>query len=269
MERNIDQTTEITQTLDEAFQIMGSKFNKEFILFIGRADVVPGLKQYTGTDCVVDYQGDTVHDETRTRFYLRYLNRNYKRDGFAYEGESGFDDLNIELMIYCHIWDSSYFIKALYRLASIVSGDGYVWNAEIHWRKKEQFIVKRIIEPFKAAGLKIGSLLEECYDAGLRNAFAHSLYTIESDQRKIYIRPEKGYKTYTFEEFQILFLKTTLLMNLMENMLETNHNEAAKKESALTEAFMTPDDVKVQVYGCMQKRGDSIRPEFKIVKVID
>lgn len=256
-----------TQALDEAFRFMGAKFNKEFILFIGRADIVPGLKQITGSDCVIDYQGDTIYDETRTRFYLHYLNRNYKRDGFAYEGESGFDDLNIELMIYCHIWDSSYFIKALYRLASIVSGKGYIWDAVIPWRKKEEFIIKKIIEPLKKAGLKIGSLLEECYDAGLRNAFAHSLYTIESEQRIIYIRPEKGFKSYTFEDFQTLFLKTTLIMHLMENMLETNHNDAAKKGTALTEAFMTPDGVKVQVYAYMQNRGDLIRPEFKIVKV--
>lgn len=260
---------EVTKTLDEAFRTIETQFNTEFILFIGRADAVPGLKQITGTDCVIDYQGDTIYDTTRTRFYLNYLNRNYKRDGFAYEGESGFDDLNIELMIYCHIWDSSYFIKALYRLASIVSGNGYMWDVEIPRFKKEKFIIDEIIEPLKTKGLKIGSLLEECYDAGLRNAFAHSLYTIDSEQRKIHIRPEKGYKTYTFEEFQTLFLKTTILMNLMENMLETNHNEAAKRETALTEAFMTPDGVKVQVYAYMQNRGDSVRPEFKIVKVKD
>lgn len=260
---------EVTETLDEVFRFMGAKFNKEFILFIGRADVVPGLKQITGTDCVIDYQGDTIFDETRTRFYLHYLNRNYKRDGFAYEGESGFDDLNIELMIYCHIWDSSYFIKALYRLASIVSGNGYAWNVKIPCLKKESFIIENIIKPLKASGLMIGSLLEECYDAGLRNAFAHSLYTIESEQRKIHVRPQKGYKIYTFEDFQTLFLKTVLIMHLMENMLETIHNEAAKKESALTEAFMTLDGVKVQIYANMQKRGGTIRPEFKMVRIND
>lgn len=260
---------EIVNILDEAFHYMCAKFNKEFILFIGRADIVSGLKQITGTDCVIDFQGDTIYDETRTRYYLHYLNRNYKRDGFSYEGESGFDDLNIELMIYCHIWDSSYFIKALYRLASIVSGKGYEWNVKIPWRQKEQFVINNIIEPLKKTDLKIGSLLEECYDAGLRNAFAHSLYTIETEQRKIHIRPEKGLKTYTFEDFQIVFLKTALLMNLMENMLETNHNEAAKKDTALTDAIMTPDGVKVQVYAYMHKQGNIIRPEFKMVKIKD
>ena len=269
MSKIIDLHDEIVYVLDEAFKMMGKKFNKDFILFIGRADVIHGLKQHTGTDCVIDYQRDTYYDETRTQFYLHYLNRNYKRDGFAYEGESGIDDLNIELMIYCHLWDSSYFMKALWRLASIVSGNGYVWEAEIPWLKKEEFMTNNIIKPLKSAGLKFGELVEECYDAGLRNAFAHSLYTIDAERRTIHIRPRKGYKTYSFDNFQILFLKSAFLMNLMENMLEHNHNIAAKKNTALTEAFLTPEGEKVQVYGVLQERGDIVRPEFKIVRIKD
>ncbi len=260
---------EVVYVLDEAFQLMSRKFNKDFILFIGKADVIPGLKQHTGTNCVIDYQRDTYYDETRTQFYLHYLNRNYKRDGFAYEGESGIDDLNIELMIYCHLWDSFYFMKALWRLATIVSGNGYLWEAEIPWLKKEEFMIEKVIEPLKAAGLKLGELVKECYDAGLRNAFAHSLYTIDAERREIHIRPRKGFKTFSFEEFQALFLKSAFLMNLMENMLEYNHNVAAGKNTALTETFLTPEGIKVQVCGVMQKRGDIVRPEFKIVKIIE
>lgn len=48
-----------------------------------------------------------------------YLNRNYSRNGFSYEGNEGIDDMHIELMIYSHLWDSSYFIKSLMRMASI------------------------------------------------------------------------------------------------------------------------------------------------------
>lgn len=260
---------EIVHILDEAYQMMGTKYNKDFVLFIGRADIIEGLKQQVGTDCVIDYQLDTYYDETRVQFYLRYLNRNYKRDGFKYEGEEGIDDLNIELMIYCHIWDSSYFMKALWRLASIVSGNGYVWNAEINWRKKEKFVIEKIIEPLKAAGLKLGYLVKECYDAGLRNAFAHSLYTIDEERREITIRPEKGNKTYSFDDFQSLFLKSAFLMNLMENMLETNHRAAAEKNTAITEPFLTPDGLNVQVYAELKKTGNTISPRFRIVKVIE
>lgn len=258
---------EIVHILHESFIKMGKEFIKDFILFIGRADVLEGLKRINGTDCVIDYPLDYYYDTTRRQFYLRYLNRNYKRDGFAYEGEQGIDDLNIELMIYCHIWDSSYFMKALLRLASIVTGKGYIWNAEIPWLRKEIFMKENIINPLKSTKLQLGTLVEECYDAGLRNAFAHSLYSIDAELRHIIIRPRSGHKTYSFDDFQVLFLKSAFLMNLMENMLEHNHKIAAEKGGTLTEPFLTPDGLKVQVYSEFIERGDTIYPEFKLAKI--
>ena len=55
----------------------------------------------------------------------------------------------------------------------------------------------------------------------------------------------------------------------MENYQESNHNLAAEKNTALTEPFITPDGVKVQVFGKMVTRGDELRPEFRIAKIID
>jgi hypothetical protein len=53
----------------------------------------------------------------------------------------------------------------------------------------------------------------------------------------------------------------------MENILELNHQEAAKKNGPLTKPFLSPDGIKLQVYGKMVKRGSMIRPEFQLVKV--
>lgn len=258
---------DVAGAIDEAFKLMASKYYTEYILYIGRGDVIPGLKGQVGTDCVIDYSLDTYYDKTRTDFYLHYLNRNYRKDGFRYQGEQGIDDLNIELMIYCHLWDSSYFIKSICRMASIVTGNGYLWNIEIPWRKKDKFMQGRIIEPLKRSGLKMGKIIEECYDASVRNAFAHSLYNIDVEQRRITFRPESGYKTMGFDEFQKLFLQSVELMNMMENTLELNHNEIAKLNGALTKPFKSPEGVKLQVYGQMIKLGEITRPEFKLVKV--
>lgn len=258
---------DVAGAIDEAFKLMASKYYTEYILYIGRGDVIPGLKGQVGTDCVIDYSLDTYYDKTRTDFYLHYLNRNYRKGGFRYQGEQGIDDLNIELMIYCHLWDSSYFIKSICRMASIVTGNGYLWNIEIPWRKKDKFMQGRIIEPLKRSGLKMGKIIEECYDASVRNAFAHSLYNIDVEQRRITFRPESGYKTMGFDEFQKLFLQSVELMNMMENTLELNHNEIAKLNGALTKPFKSPEGVKLQVYGQMIKLGEITRPEFKLVKV--
>lgn len=259
---------EVLDAIDEAFNAMHRIDYTSFILFIGRADIIPGLKQHQGTDCVIDYQLDTIYDETRANFYIRYLRRNYSKDGFNYEGDNGIDDMNIELMIYTHLWDSSYFLKSLMRIASIVTRNGYIWNAEIPWLNKEEFMTKHIIEPLKISGLKLGNLVEKCYDAGIRNAFAHSLYTIEAERRYIAIRPRKGMKTLTFDDFQSLFLHSVILMNKMENVLEVNHKMAAETNRALTDVFTTPDGVRVQVLGKLIQRGKILNPEFQIAKII-
>lgn len=258
---------EIFEAIDEAFNEMAKKDYISYILFIGRADMIHGLKQHVGTDCVIDYHGDTIYDRTRAQFYLRYLRRNYNKDGFAYQGDAGIDDMHIELMIYSHLWDSSDFIKSLMRIASIVSGGGYIWQPQIDWQHKDIFMDKWIISPLKASGLKIGDLVEKYYDPSVRNAFAHSLYSIDENQRRITVRPRKGMKTLTFDEFQSLFLHSVILMNKMENAIAINHNEAAKLNTAITEAFTTPDGVRVQVFGHMVQMGKEIYPELMMVKI--
>lgn len=263
----LDLHHEVAEAIDEAFELMASKYNKDFILLIGGGGIVPGLKLHFGTDCVVDYFIDTFYDETRTKFYLRYMNRYYRREGFKYEGDEGFDGLNIELMIYCHLWDSSFFLKTLWRIASILSGEGYLWECLIPWYDKERFMIEKIINPLKNCGLKLGDVVEICYDPSVRNAFAHSQYTIDLERYIITVRPRKGTKTLDLDDFQQLFLRSTLLMNMLDNTLKRNHDAAAEKNAILTEDFLTPDGMKVKVYGVMEERGGKLQPEFRLVKV--
>lgn len=260
---------EVIESVVDSFDIIAREDYVSFILFIGRADVIPGLKRMVGTDCVIDYQLDRYYDETRESFYLHYLNRNYTKEGFHYEGESGIDNLSIEMMIYCHLWDSNYFLKSLYRLASILDGKGYQWNTDIPENGKYNFIKENIISPLRRRGVSLGNLVAKAYDSNIRNAFAHSLYNVDVAAREIYTRTKQGNKTYTFEEFQKIFLYSVILMNKLQNYLEENHNLASEKNTALTNAFITPDGVKVQVYGQMTNRGENLCPEFRFVKIKD
>ena len=109
--------TEIGDAIDEAINAMAAKDYNSFILFICRANVEPNVKQSTGSECVIDYQLDRYYDETREAFYLRYLNRNYRKDCFDYSEDSGIDNLSIEMMIYTHLWDSMYFLKSICRIS--------------------------------------------------------------------------------------------------------------------------------------------------------
>lgn len=259
----------IESVLNDSIKRIAHEDYISFILFIGRADIVSGLKERQGTDCVIDYQLDRYYDETRDAFYLHYLNRNYTREGFHYDGESGIDDLSIEMMIYCHMWDSLYFLKSLYRLSSILCGGGYIWNPKIPENGKYTFVNDKIITPLQAKGLLLGDIVKKSFNTTFRNAFAHSLYNINAESREIYTRTKKeGLKTFSFEDFQCCFLNSAILMNRLQNILEQNHINFAKTNKILTAPFETPDGILVYVKGVMVERGDELFPEFRLVKVV-
>lgn len=259
---------EVCEAIEEAFDAICKADYIAFILFIGRAEIQRGHKVHTGTDCVLEYMLDIYYDETRADYYLDYLRRNYSRDGYNYEGPTGANDVTTELTIYSHLWESSYFMKALYRIAAIIQGKGYLWENVLPIHDVHKHFHDNVLVPLKDKGLKLGSIIEKGYKSSIRNAFAHSLYTVDSKSRELYIRPKSGYERFTFEDFQEKFLYSVILMNKMENYQEMNHNLAAEKDTALTEPFLTPDGVRVQVYGKMVQRGDELRPEFRMAKVI-
>lgn len=58
-------------------------------------------------------------------------------------------------------------------------------------------------------------------------------------------------------------------MYQLKGCLEFNHNEAGSMNATLTEVFLTPDGVKVQVYGEMTVRAGKSYPEFKLAKIKD
>lgn len=164
---------EVLNAIDVAFKEMCKKDYLSYVLLIGRADVVRALKNTSKTDCVIDYQLDRYYDETRENFYLRYLNCNYHKEGFHYEGMNGIDDLSIE-MIYDHLRDSAYFLKSIIRISAILLGNGYIWEPKIPERGKWKFIHNNVINPLKGKGYALGDIIEKAYSTDLRNAFAHS-----------------------------------------------------------------------------------------------
>ena len=104
-------------------------------------------------------------------------------DGFNYQGETGIDDLSIEMMIYTHLWSSDFFLKSLLRLSNIVAGNGYLWELETPERGFHTRMQNEVIAPLKSANLKLGEILESTYSTVIRNAFAHSLYNVDVESK--------------------------------------------------------------------------------------
>ena len=229
----------------DAFDRMAKCDYLSFVQFIAKAEIVASLKLKKGSRCILDYPVDRYLDKTREDFYLRYLNRNYTKEGFFYEGLNGIDDLSIEMMIYTHLWESSYFMKTLARMSSILLGRGYEWKPKYG---KWDYMQKDIIIPLKKMNIHFGSVLEKAYSSEIRNAFAHSLYTVDIESKSITMRTKHmGIHTISFYDFQKRFLYSVLLMNSMLNALDRNRIKACRKNTAITGPFLTPDGVSVQI----------------------
>lgn len=158
-------------------------------------------------------------------------------------------------------------LSPLYRLSCILCNEGYQWNPHIPENGKYMFVKDKIITPLQKKNFSLGNIVTKAFDSNIRNAFAHSLYNVDIKSRKIYTRTKLGNKTYTFDEFQRLFLYSVILMNKLQIYLEKDHIEAAKMNTAITESFFTPDRVKVQVYAKMVDRAGQTYPEFRLVKI--
>lgn len=255
---------EVYEVIITTMEQIRNQDNLSFILFIGRGDIIEGLKAQRGTNCVVDYEIDKYYDETRKGFYLRYLNRNYYQEGFHYEGTSGIDDLSIEMMIYSHLWESVYFLKSLYRLTNILTGKGYKWNVTIPEYKRHNFIVDEIINPLKQKDSKLGAIIEKGYCSIIRNAFAHALYDVDTNSKEIQTRTRQNTKIYTFEEFQKKFLYSIFLMDLLKKSSEEYHYDECLKNGAVTDVFKSPEGIDIQVFGYITGDSEKIYSEFEI-----
>lgn len=216
--------TIVKEAYVEVLTSIFEQHSNDFLPLIARGEFyehgIKGISNY-----MLDYMGDIYRDETRQKFYVTYLNRNYSKEGFCYtESENGFFDLNIEIMIFSQIWESTYFLKFLARIATIISGGGYKWKTEIPSQDLFGFIKNRIIVPLERKNFKLGSLLRDNYNSKIRNAFAHSQYNIDMNSQMItftYLEHKKFItEEVSFEKFQSLFLHAIILDNFSLGIIQ-------------------------------------------------
>lgn len=183
---------EVREAIQEAFTCALHTNSGSFVLFLARGDYDHRLEgeQFANLDpkpspYCLDYMLDAYKDETRDKFYIRYLNRRYKNDDFKYQGDDGIDDLCVEMMIYSHVWESEAFLKHLYRLSNIVSGkEFYDWDVsglKFHGHP----LIMETKERFKDACPKLYKIIDASYTGYIRDSFAHSLFNVDEDARII------------------------------------------------------------------------------------
>lgn len=134
-------------------------------------------------------------------------------------------NLNIQLLMYAHTWESTKFLNTLCRIGGILNGDGYIWKTKVERTKKTNFINDHILK--KLTTTSMGRLVSSIYNSELRNDFAHSTYNIDMERGEIH-SVKDGYsnnKAYSFQDFEEIFLKTVFLSY---HLIRQHQNEKNK-----------------------------------------
>ena len=264
---------EVSSAIEEALFMLSKISQPNYCLLIARADVEHMLERIGETGYVMDSAIDFYHDETRQQFYLNYLNANYRKGILNYTEEDGLDKLYVEMMIYSHLWDSQWFLKNLYRIATMIAGKPYEWDLDLEDGLSYRMMKDEIIEPLKAKGLKFGEIIDSSYSSHIRNSFAHSLFDIDLHSRKIHLR-SKHIKNWedsilTFDAFQNKFLHSIFLCYCLTNIINHNRLEAARVNTAITDAFLAPNGKKMQLFGEVFENKGKLYPRFRGVYIVE
>jgi hypothetical protein len=213
---------EVKAALEEVFNYIEEKSldNSYLLLLAGgdyRSDYIEVDHRY-----VIDSKTDYFKDESRTNFLESFLNDFY---GFANDGKKTQDNillLHIELMIYSHLWESKKFFKILRRIAVLSENGKYEWDVNVPDFKKQEYLRNKIKEIFIKQDLQIAGIISKGFHSSLRNAFAHSEYSIDFYKRKIYLHNSKNgnweLDEINFDDWTIRFVYSVLLDYHLHNI---------------------------------------------------
>jgi hypothetical protein len=239
-----------------------------FLLFLARGEYFPnGENVNEFTPYLLDYMPDLYNNHYQRKFIVDYLQRNYSKEGFAYQEEKDINDLITEMLIYSHIWEDVGFLKLLVRLAELIDARDYAWsidNIDYH-NKLYEVINERIITSLKNQNLILSKIIEAAHCRHIRDAFAHSMYSIDFEKRVIQIwggrtATNKWSDTISFDVFQEKFLKTIKTWNQLYYLIDQCRYCAAKDH--LDAEIPLPNAKKLYIYATMKDRGESQEPGF-------
>lgn len=251
--------------------------HKLYALFMSQAYYEP---LYMSCPLHVPYGTEEVYsgyvDETRLTFFCKYMNH-YRQLANLYnmDDESVVYEISIQLMLYSHIWESRSFLLRMIQVISILSKHEYKWIVNFSKNGKSKLIQQSILELLDGIDSRIKEFINYCYDADLRNCFAHSSYIIDVDKREIQpLEPTHCYfipdKSISFCEWDVKFLKLASFSYYLPKEMNKRRIDLIEElahELLLYRLPLYPDNPKggsVDLYlGADFRRG---YPEFKFYK---
>jgi len=190
-----------------------------YIIFLADGEYKPEYEKskVISNPYVIDNRIDYYKDSTRLDFLVNFLKNYYSFPAGQVETDDNNFRISMELMIYCHVWESKSFLKKLYRLAHISNGEEYNWNVVVPEMGKHDFIRNDIRATLEKKNNCLAEIIKRGFHTSLRNAFAHSEYSIDTinGNRRIWLDTYTGkswdIQEISFDDWSKRFVYTALL----------------------------------------------------------
>lgn len=185
---------EVKTAVEELFSYVKKVCSSDkLFLFVanGEFDEVIGDSNSGYNPHTIDHMLDEYRDETRLKFLIAFIKTFYSFPSGAVAVEDDEYRINLELMIYTHIWESKPFLKQLFRLAQLAQDKSYPWKVIIPEMSKHTFIRKELRDSLLDIGLNYPKIISKGFHSSLRNAFAHSDFSISTDSSIIFLHSDK------------------------------------------------------------------------------
>lgn len=211
--------TEVKNSINAVLDKLKNLDQSNYVLFLADGEYISDYEntnQNLSPYCI-DYRIDGYKDETRLKFLSEFMTKYYSFPPNQDETDDNQYRMNLELMVYTHIWESKPFLKKLYRIAHLIQGQEYDWKIQVPDMSKHDFIRCHIRQIFKDLNFDIWKVIKEGFHTSLRNAFAHSEYSFDTmnNHNRINLYNYGGanweLQTITFDEWSKRFVYSALL----------------------------------------------------------
>lgn len=221
---------------------------QDYVLFLANGEYSKSVTALNCSPYTIDNRTDAYRDFYRNKFLFDFLEKYYpKKDPLEnLSKDEVIYKIHLELMIYTHIWESKPFLKKLHRLAVICNKKDYPWEVNVPKTKKYKFINK-IQENFNKANSGLSEIIGKAYNSSLRNAFAHSDYTIYEVESKIELlnhnpKNNLSLKDISFNDWEEKFCYSALLCyHLLEGVYIAKEQLIPKGEEERIFTIKHPD----------------------------
>lgn len=209
---------EVKLAVETTLDMIEENHFSNYVLLLAHADYVCDRYMYGSTI-------NLIREENHMKFLLDYLN---SYSAYLHEPISLNEyDYTIQMMIYCHLWESNYFFKFIKRIAYIAKGKTYKWDIRLDHTVARQNIINQSKELLLKKKCLIGNMIDKSYCADLRNAFAHMSYKFELKEQRVVLYADDclAYmKVFSIEEWEEWFVYSLLLTFYLLNSIDYRKN---------------------------------------------